>query len=227
MRTVIRSAVALVAASLIALGPAVAASAHASSKIGDLEMVVGFGTEPAYVNQPNSVELLLTHAGQPVTDLGDSLKVEVSFGDASTELPIVPNFEVGEFGDPGDYRAWFIPSEAGKYTFHFTGTIDGEKVDKSFTSGPDTFSEVEDTRDASFPPVDAPTNEELATKINQVDQRTQASVEQAQAAAETAANEAADSADSATTLAWIAVVVGAVSLILGIAAFAVARRRGA
>jgi hypothetical protein len=224
MRIVVRSAAMFVAASLIWLGSVVTASAHTSSKVGDLEMVVGFGTEPAYVNQPNSVQLILTHAGQPVTDLGDALIVDVKFGDASTELPLVPNFEVGEFGEPGDYRAWFIPSEAGKYTFQFTGTVDAEKVNESFTSGPDSFSEVEDTRDASFPPVEAPSNEELATKLDQVDQRTQASVAEAQAAAEAAANEAAD---SARTLAVIAVVVGAAGIVVGIAALALSRRRRA
>ncbi len=38
-------------------------------------------------------------------------------------------FEGGQlvFGEAGDYHADFVPSQPGKYTFHFTGTIDGER----------------------------------------------------------------------------------------------------
>ena len=37
-------------------------------EVGDLEMAVGFGDEPdAYAGQPNSVQLLLFHDGQPVS----------------------------------------------------------------------------------------------------------------------------------------------------------------
>jgi hypothetical protein len=225
MSNIVRATLALVPACLLVLGPAVAASAHGAETVGELEMVIGFGTEPAYAGQPNSVQLILTRNGQPLTQLGDSLNVEVSFGDASTELPIVPNFEVGEFGEAGDYRAWFIPSEPGKYTFHFTGTVDGERVDTSMTSGPDTFSEVEDTSEASFPRVEAPTNDELATRIEQEAERARSGIEAATASAVDAASEATDAADSATTIAVVGLVVGAVGVAVGIAAIALSRRR--
>ena len=50
---------------------------------------------------------------KPVTDLTNTLKVEVTTGDAQPlALPMEPNFEVGEFGTPGDHRAFFIASSA-------------------------------------------------------------------------------------------------------------------
>ena len=71
-----------------------------------------------------------TVLGDTHPDLGDTLKVEVSFGDQTQEFPIEPFFDEEEgFGIPGDYRAWLIPTRAGTYSFHFTGTIDGEDVD--------------------------------------------------------------------------------------------------
>ena len=105
------------------------ALAHEDRKVDGIELAVGFGTEPAYVGQPNSAQVILAHDGRPVTDLGDTLKVEVSFGDQTTELPLEPFFEEGEFGILGDYRAWFVPSEPGAYTFRFFGTADGTKID--------------------------------------------------------------------------------------------------
>ena len=57
------------------------ASAHAERTVGPFDFEIGFGTEPAYVGQPNSVQLILNKNGKPVTDLGDQLKVTVSFGD--------------------------------------------------------------------------------------------------------------------------------------------------
>jgi hypothetical protein len=202
----------------LVLLPAASASAHGHGHVGDLEYTIGFGTEPAYAGQPNSVELLLVHDGEPVTELppGD-LQVEVSFGDASTTFDMEANFEVGEFGDPGDYRAWFVPSEPGAYTFHFTGEVDGEEFDVEMTSAPDTFSEVLPLTDSMFPPVNAPTADQLAARIEQESQRTQA----AQAAA-AAAN---DEASSAKTTATIAVILGALGVIAGIAGIAVGRRK--
>ena len=142
-------------------------AAHAQRQAGPIHMEIGFGTEPAYVGQPNSVQIILTERGKPVVDLGGSLKVQVSFGGQPTDLPLEANFEVGGDGTPGDYRAWFIPSQPGPYTFHFTGTVHGTKIDESLTSGPTTFVEVQDPAEAAFPPVTTPTTQELADRIEQ------------------------------------------------------------
>jgi len=74
--------------------------------------VVGWGDEPSYTGFKNSVQLTITEAGggAAVTDMGDSLKVEVIKGSEEASLPLVANFRMGAFGTPGDYRAWLMPT---------------------------------------------------------------------------------------------------------------------
>lgn len=203
--------------------PAPAAIAHEGRRQGDLEMVVGFGTEPAYAGQPNSVQLILVHHGQPIVDLGDTLAVEVSFGDETKELPIEPFFAVGEFGDPGDYRAWFIPTRPGQYAFHFSGTIDGEEVDETFTSGPTTFNDVSDPSDIQFP-VQDPSTGELAERIDREIPRLTSAIDDAGTGAVARANQSSDDASSARTLGVIGLVVGGLGLIVAVTALVLSRR---
>jgi hypothetical protein len=206
-----------VATLVLAAGPA---AAHEEREVDGLQLVVGFGQEPAYAGQPNSVQLLLFRGGKPVTDLGDSLKVAVGFGDSSKDLAIEPFFEIGEFGTPGDYRAWFIPTRPGTYSFHFTGSIEKTKVDETFTSGPKTFDDVVNPTDVEFP-VQDPTTGQLSERIDREVPRLQSSVQDAGGAA----SAASDDASSARTLALIGIVVGALGLIAGIAGIATARRK--
>jgi hypothetical protein len=188
---------------LLLAGPALA---HGAYDHGDIAIATGFETEPAYVGQPNAVELEITKGGKPVTDVGQGdLKVGVSFGGQSTSLSLEPNFEVGEWGTPGDYIASFIPTQPGKYTFDVAGTVAGEQIKYSMTSGPDTFSEVQDPAAAMFPPVDAPSNADLSAKLDAASTRTDASISSAQ-----------DAADSAKTVAIIAVVVAVIAVVLAV-----------
>ncbi len=162
-------AVAAVAGLATVLVPMLAlpASAHEQRTIGKYHVEVGFGDEPAYAGEKDSVILLLADANdKPVTDLGDTLKVQVSNGDhPATTLALEPDFAVGGDGTPGDYRAWFIPTALGKYTFHFTGAIKGQKVDQRFTSSPTTFDEVQDPATAQYPVKD-PTTGQLAQRLD-------------------------------------------------------------
>ena len=204
---------------LLVVIAAPAAFAHAERQVGPVHIEIGFGTEPAYVAQPNSVQVILSEHGQPVVDLGDSLKVQVSFGGQQTTIPLEPNFEVGGDGEPGDYRALFIPSQVGPYTFQLSGSIHGTKVDLSVTSGPKTFDEVQSPTEAMFPAVDAPTTQQLSDRIEQDSARL--------AAATTQATTAESAVDDATTLAVIGVVVGCIGIAVGIVATVLARRRTA
>jgi hypothetical protein len=203
-------------ATILILAGAPAASAHAHRHVGPIEIEIGFGTEPAYVGQPNSVQVILTEHGAPVVDLGDSLRVQVAFGGEQTTLPLEPDFEVGGDGEPGDYRAWFIPSEAGAYTFHLSGSVHGTKIDLSVTSGPKTFAEVTSPTEAMFPAVDTPSTQELSQRIEQDSARLTA------AAAETAS--AKNAADDAKTVAVIAVIVGGIGVVVAIWALVKGRR---
>jgi hypothetical protein len=155
-----------VLATAILVGLAQPASAHEERKVGRFNFVVGFGEEPAYAGLPNSVSLRISDAkDQPVTNLAEgALSVEVMFGDETTKLSLEPSFVVGVFGEPGDYRANFVPSRPGQYKFHFTGTVAGQQIDETFTSGPETFNDVEDAGEQMFP-VQDPSTGQLAERL--------------------------------------------------------------
>jgi hypothetical protein len=209
------------AAVLLLAGPA---SAHEDRTIGRFEVAVGFAEEPAYAGQPNGVQMILNENGKPVIDLKDELQVVVSVGDQTSEpFTFEPAFEVGEFGTPGDYRANFVPSQAGAYTFTISGTFHGTKFnDEAFTSDPKTFADVIDINSASFPQVTSPSNEELATRIDQESARTAATVKAAQAAA----TSAGDDASGARTIGLIGLVAGLLGLVTAVYAVSVVRKAG-
>src|SRR4029453_10879000 len=175
----------------------------------------------AYAGEKNSVQLLLADADdKPVADLTDTLKVEVGTGDTEPlALSMEPFFEVGEFGPPGDYRAFFIPTAPGSYSFHFTGIIKGQKVDQTFKSGPQTFSDIEDPAQVQYP-VKQPTGGQLATRADRETARIDAALTEER-------NQAKADAASARPLAIVGLVVGALGLVAGGVALARGRRPAA
>ena len=153
---------------LALLANAAPAAAHEVRQVGAYRFTVGWGTEPAYAGQENSVQLILARrtTGKAVVGLGNTLHVTVGFGTQTMTLALEPTFDPDTgLGTPGDYRAWLFPTVPGDYTFHFTGTIGAQKIDQSFTSGPTTFSTVQDPTAAEFP-VQTPTMTELAQRVN-------------------------------------------------------------
>jgi len=216
-RGVVAVAAALALGTLIVPVAAAPALAHETRTIGRWRVEVGFGDEPPYAGYKNSVALLLRDKrGRPVTDLGDSLKVEVLSGDQKLELRLEPNFGEAGSGEPGDYRAWFIPTAPGRYTFHFVGTIKGDRVDRRFTSSPTTFDDVLDPAEVQFPAKD-PGAGQVAQRLDREVPRLEAAL----ASSNAAARRARDAATRAGMLAIVAAV-------FGVAGFAVAltvRRR--
>jgi hypothetical protein len=220
MRHVLRvlgSAGALTALMMVVGAPA--AFAHAQRQVGPIHMEIGFGTEPAYVGQPNSVQIILTEHGTPVVDLADSLKVRVAFGGQQSTLPLEPNFEVGGDGEPGDYRAWFIPSQPGPYTFQLSGSVHGTKVQLAITSGAKTFDEVQSPTEAMFPAVSTPTTQQLSERIQED------SVRLTDATANVTV--AKNAADDAKTIAVIGVIVGCIGIVVAIVAVVSSGRKAA
>jgi hypothetical protein len=178
----------------IVAGPALG---HERRDVASATFVVGMIDEPVFVGDRSGLELRVVRGDAPVDGLEQSLKAEVTAQGQSRQLPLEP-----AFGEPGSYRSYFIPSAAGQYSFHITGTLDGTPVDERFTSGPETFGDVEDTASGAFPvPLEAP--------------------------ADVAAN-ARKGADAAGQVA-IAMGLGGAGLIAGLAALglALARRRPA
>ena len=90
---------------------------------------------------------------------------------------------------------------------------------RSGTSG-SAFADVTDINSASFPQVTSPSNQELATRIDQESARTATAVKAAQEAASTAG----DDASGARTIGLIGLVVGALGLVTAIYAVSVARK---
>lgn len=181
------------------------ALAHEHRHVGPIEMVVGWADEPAFVGFKNGVQLILAAADKPLLDLGDTLKVEVLFGNEKMgPLPLQRAFGK-TYGRPGDYRVPLIPTRAGTYTFHFVGTIKDQKVDQSFTCSEKTFDCVDDTSGIEFPAKD-PSRAELAGRVERLSPRIEA--------IQAAATEAKDGAATGRTLAIVGIVLAAVALVV-------------
>lgn len=204
-------------AAVLALAGAAPAAAHEQGAVGGFRLAVGWGDEPAYTGVMNSVQVTISEANgaAPVTDLGDSLDVEVIKGSDRITLPLQANFGVGAAGTPGDYRAWLTPTRPGTYTFRFFGSIRGQAVDESFTSSPTTFNEVEDVANIQFPAKD-PSTGQLATRMEREFPRLH-----------TRTDAVEDRVDNARTLAVAGVGVGAMGLLTAIGALVAARRASA
>jgi hypothetical protein len=226
-----RVAFVLGTAVLLAALAAAPASAHAEKKAGKYSLVVGFGTEPAYAGQPNSMQVIISRDGKPATDLGDELDGLMGhayYGSKAdpkaenTMMPLEAHFGDG-WGTPGDYRSFFVPSQAGAYTFTLKGKLGSQKINLAIPSGPETFSDVNDPAKAAFPAVKDPTTAQLAQRLD----REAARVNATAAAATAAQREAEDAAGQARMLALGGLLVGALGLVVGGLALARSRRPAA
>lgn len=145
------------------------ASAHESRKVDNnkYQFVVGWLNEPAYSGFLNSIDLTVTDlsgvsasatpaagsdgdndasAGAPVTGLADTLKADIIYNDKTMTLDLEP-----VYNQPGKYNGYVIPTVAGDYSFHIYGTVNGDTIDETFTSGPNTFGTVIDAKTIQFP----------------------------------------------------------------------------
>ena len=85
-----------------------------------------------------------------VTGLASTLQVEVAHIPTSASR-VMPLTEV--FNDPGHYVAEFVPTAPGDYRMRFFGSIEGNAVDETFDSRPDTFDTVVPSDAIQFPVV--------------------------------------------------------------------------
>jgi hypothetical protein len=152
------AALAVTLALALSSGPV---SGHEARNVAGYDLEVGFIDEPVYSGQKSGLELHVEKAGTPVDGLDRTLKAQVVYGTATRDLPISPRFDA-----PGWYQSYFVPTAAGPYTFHISGTIEGAAVDETFTSSPTGFNEVLETRANEFP-VQFPTQAELVDQAAQ------------------------------------------------------------
>ncbi len=159
-----------------------------SGPLGDVE--VPAGVIPANVVQGiTSLQVEVTHVASSVSQVMDLNE---------------------SFGNPGSYKAEFIPTSPGPYNFRFFGEIEGQVVDESFESSNTTFDEVTPANEIQFPvQLAAPRETENAAR----------GALDAAVAAGTDADDAASSASTATLLGIVALILGLVGLMLGGLAF--------
>jgi hypothetical protein len=193
--------------------------AHEQRQVGAFQLTVGWQHEPTYVGIENAVQLFVKDAkGSPLDDLGTppSLQVTVSTGTKSSDpLELAASFDADTgLGTHGEFDAAVIPTTPGTYSFHFTGSINGQKIDEKFTSSDSTFDDVKAPTAIEFPNQD-PTNGDLATSLSRLSPRVDNAV--------AVGKSAHDKADSASTLALAALIA---AVVLGGAGLAVGLTRG-
>jgi hypothetical protein len=217
---------------LAALALVPAASAHSGIEVGEYLIEVGWLNEPAFVGQPNAVQLSIVHHADesPVADLGpDDLKVVVSTSDQdSASLSFDPAFDAVEVEGPlGEYRAALVPTAPGDYTFHITGSIHETAVDISVTSGAETFDPVEASTELEFP-AKLPNLTEVATRLDRIDGRIAAlqSADPGRGILDTAADTARRATDKADRALLVGAVLGGGGLLVAVVALWVAVRAG-
>lgn len=224
MRRIVRGTVAFAAVSAFGLLVAPSAFAHEQRQVGAYKFTVGWQHEPTYIGEENAVQLFLHDPqGKPIDDIGTppTLHVEVIFGtQTSAPLDLEPSYDPDTgLGMHGEFDAPIIPTAVGNYTFHFYGSLNGQKIDQKFTSGPATFNTVQDPSPIDFP-VSVPAAPTLAGTINRLVPRVDSAV--------AATSHSTSRANSAHSLGLIGLILGAVGaaagLGLGGSAFLATRR---
>lgn len=132
------------------------ADAHEHRDVANkYSFVVGFLAEPAFAGQQNGLSLTVSTLdptggtnSQPVEGAEQTLTAEVMYGGQTMPLTLEP-----VYNEPGSYRAIFFPTAPGDYSFHITGTIEGNDIDETFDSADGEFGPVEDPAPLQFPKV--------------------------------------------------------------------------
>lgn len=183
------------------------ASAHGRRDLvnGKYQIIFGFLSEPAFTGQRNGIDLTVCQGActnntdgtlkNPVTGVDKTLKADVTFGSSTVPVTLTPRFRAD-----GKYDGYFFPAKTGVYTFHFSGTINGDAIDERVVSGKDGFNSVDE-------PLMIPSGTSADSGLAQAQQ---------------AAQSAKDAASTATIFGIIGIVIGVLGLAL--AAFALTRR---
>jgi hypothetical protein len=181
------------------LATTVAVSAHERRAVKQYTFVVGWLNEPAFVNEPNSIDLRVSKTDDmsPVEGLEKTLKAEASSYNKKVNVEIKPRFRT-----PGAYDGRLLPNKVGVYAFKFTGTIEGAQVDETFTSSATTFGSVEE-------PLVFPNSQSAAASVDEtvkaLDQRV----------VDLESKDASGKANTALIVGIVGIVVGLTGLAVG------------
>ncbi len=148
-----------------------------------------------------------------VTGLGTTLEVELTHLSTSTSksMPLTEMFD-----DPGHYVAEFIPTAPGDYRVRFFGSIEGNPIDETFDSGPDTFDTVVASDAIQFPVV-LESNREIQNAA-------QGALDAAQILEDDLAT-TSSTASLGMVIGIVGVAFGVIALALSILAITISRRR--
>jgi hypothetical protein len=130
---------------------------------GKYDVVVGWDSEPAYVNQRNAAGIRISRAGtnpaQAVTGAEQTLKLQIRQGAQTRTFDLR-----AVFGQPGYYVADLLPTRAGDYVLTFTGSIGTDQVNETFDSADGKFDAVATGSDVAFP-VAAPDPDQVRAQL--------------------------------------------------------------
>ena len=113
-----------------------------SSMTSEIKSLLEVGS-PSQTSQVESV-------ANRVLGISDTLRVELTHISTSStkEMPLTELVD-----DPGHYVAEFVPTAPGDYRVRFFGSIEGNTIDETFDSGPDTYDTVIASDAIQFPVV--------------------------------------------------------------------------
>jgi hypothetical protein len=159
---------------------------------GQYDVVVGWDTEPAYVNQKNAASIRISRAGtnpaEPVTGAEKTVKVEMRQGAQTRSFDLR-----AAFGQPGYYLADIVPTRDGDYVWTFVGSIGSDQISEKFDTADGKFNAVQAGTDVQFP-IAAPDPAQMVSELQA----------------------ARSAAQSAQTVGFIGVGVGGLGLLVAI-----------
>lgn len=130
---------------------------------GKYDVVVGWDTEPAYVNRQNAAGIRVSKAGtnpaQPVLGVEQTLRLQIRQDGQTRDLQLRT-----VFGQPGYYVADVVPTRAGDYILTFTGNIGADQINEAFDSANGKFDTVQATSAIEFP-LAAPDPDQVGTEL--------------------------------------------------------------
>ncbi|MBV9898704.1 MAG: hypothetical protein JO020_31505 [Chloroflexi bacterium] len=130
---------------------------------GKYDVVVGWDTEPAFVNQRNAAGVRISKAGtnpaQPVLGAEKTLQLQIRQGSQTRQLQLRAMFD-----QPGYYVADIVPTRAGDYVFTLTGSIGTDAVNEAFDSADGKFDAVTASSGIEFP-VSAPDPDQISAEL--------------------------------------------------------------
>jgi hypothetical protein len=134
---------------------------------GKYDVVVGWDTEPAYVNQRNAAGIRISKAGtnpaEPIVGAEKTLQVQIRQGTQSRQFQLRP-----AFGQPGYYLVDMVPTRAGDYAFTFTGNVGSDSIDETFDSAAGKFGAVTASSAIEFP-IAAPDPDQVGVQFQAAD----------------------------------------------------------